>query len=91
MLHGEQHAGLGGDSVVGRRDGLIAIRNIRGHVDVELKFACCTWFPLASSSPAPAATVIPLIPEEGVTPSVGAWSTWLQKICAADTTLLSAG
>src|ERR1039458_943423 len=46
---------------------------------------CCTRFPFATSTPA--TTLMPLIPDEGVTPRVGAWSTWLQKTCAADTTL----
>src|SRR5881227_3668932 len=50
---------------------------------------CCTWFPCVASNPA--VTLMPLRPEEDVTPKVGVWSTWLQKICAADTTLLSAG
>ena len=34
---------------------------------------------------------MPSIPDVGVTPYVGACSTRLQKTCAADTTLLSAG
>src|ERR1035438_209194 len=38
--------------------------------------ACSTWFPVAASNPA--VTSMPLIPEAGVTPSVGIWSTCLQ-------------
>ena len=39
VLHRQHRAGLRGEAVVGRGDRLVAIRNIRGHVHIELKLA----------------------------------------------------
>src|SRR5579872_4494639 len=40
-LHREQYAGLRGDAIDARDDGLVAIRDVRGHIHIELIFSGC--------------------------------------------------
>ena len=45
MVHCDKRASLGTEAIVGRRDRLLAIRNIRGYVHLELKFTGVTLQP----------------------------------------------